>query len=129
MTDLLRKVILLLTNILNGPTLQNFRTITANGTGEVVKAKPGKVYRISAISGAASICYVKLYDKATAATASDTPVATFSLVTAAIGATQVHSFVLPTYFSAGISVRAVTGFADNDNTNPGTAPIIEIQYV
>lgn len=128
MIEVLQKIHKVLINILNGPALQNFRTITANATGEVVKASKGDVYRVNVVSAAASITYVKLYNKATAATASDTPVQVLAISAAAIGATITHSFVIPDYYSTGISVRAVTGVADNDNTSPGTAPIIEIRY-
>jgi len=120
-----------LTRIFNkqNPSIQNYRTITVNGTGAAIKAVAGSVYRVNIVNAAASILYVKLYDKATAPTASDTPVLTLAVSAAAVGATVTHSFIIPEVFTLGIGVRAVTGIADNDNTNPGTAPIIEVRYV
>lgn len=111
------------------PSIQNYRTTTVNGTGDVIKSVSGSVCRINIVNAAASILYVKLYDKSTTPTASDTPALTLAVSAAAVGATVTHSFIVPEVFTLGIGIRAVTGILDNDNTNPGTAPIIEVRYL
>lgn len=91
-------------------------------TGQIVKAYNGRLMFIQISNTAAAVRYVKIYNKATAPTASDTPVFTY-----AISGNQNIQMYLDeggVMFSQGISLRASTGPADNDNTAPGANDII-----
>ncbi len=92
-----------------------YRSISLLNTGVVVSAKPSRLVGYALENRAAAERFVKLYNKATAATSADTPVFTITLP-AYSGRAHVH--LDPVYFSAGISVRCTTGLADNDNTAP-----------
>ena len=129
MLQLLQSILNTGTHIYNAilPPINNYRTITVNSTGAVIKAGPGKIYRVNIVNAAASILYVKFYDTTSVPTGSNTPVLTLAVSAAAVGATVNHSFVVPELFFSGIGVRAVTGVLDNDTTSPATAPIIEVR--
>lgn len=103
-----------------------YRTLTVNATGAVIKATPGNLYGWSIQNLDGAVIYVKFYDKATAPTSGDTPVRVIQI------AANGSAFVAPNCIQfaglAGLGVRAVAGSADNNNVNPGTAPIIEVQY-
>lgn len=99
-----------------------YRSISIINTGAVIKAAPGHVYGFlfSNNSGSA-IAYVKLYDKATTPTGSDTPIATILIP---IGGTVSLGMPQGMPFAAGISIRATTVLADADNTSPGAGVVI-----
>lgn len=107
--------------------LDKARIVNATTTGQLIKAGYGKIGRINIVNTAASIIYVKFYDKATAGASTDTPMLTLPLASG-IGIGVTHSFVVPVSYGLGLSVRCVTGIADNDTTNAATSPIIEIEY-
>jgi len=92
------------------------RTTSAGDTGVVLQSGECRVAGIIVSNiAAAAVRYAKIYDKATAPTASDTPIMTIPLT--AVG--TVGSFfdiVIPNAirFSNGIGVRCVTGGADNN---------------
>ena len=90
-------------------------------TGEVIKASAGQVggYFISNLVD--SPVYVKFYNKATAPTSSDTPVLTLAIPSSA--AANVLG-VAGLQFNTGISWRASTGVADNDNTAPAANQVV-----
>lgn len=94
-------------------------SVTATGGTEVTVACAVTGYFIS--NQAATDIFVKVYDKATAATASDTPVMTLNMPTVS-GANA--GFTSPIVFTNGISLRAVTGVADNDTTGAGANEVI-----
>lgn len=100
-----------------------YRNIDAGVTGAVVKASPGRLYGYYIANASAALRYVKVYDKATAPTGSDTPVLTLPIP---IGGAL--SVMLPgdrdEVFSAGISIRASTGIADNDTGAPSSNDVI-----
>lgn len=103
-----------------------WRSIAIVNTGLVVKSKPGQIYTINAHNLNAAVRYLKVYDKATAASSSDTPVMTIPLPP---GAMPSMAFDTGVEFSTGISVRATTGLADNDNTAPTSGEtIVTITY-
>lgn len=93
-----------------------YRSISVLNTGLVVKAAAGQLYSLYVGNNGAAANYLKIYDKATAPTASDTPVMTLYLPIA-----SANNFVLPdgVTFLNGISIRATTLIADNNNTAPG----------
>lgn len=103
-----------------------YRNLNGQTTGVNVKASKGALIGWFIINAAASTRYVKLYDKSTAPSASDTP-----LVTIQINATSYDKFFLADNegergiaFQNGLGVRASTGLADNDNTAPSSNDVL-----
>jgi hypothetical protein len=98
-----------------------FRKVDLNATGRIAKATPGRLYGWYLSNTGVAVAYVKLYDKATAPTSADTPVLTIPV---AAGGFVPFQHPVGLSFSAGISARAVTGVADNDNTGAGSNEVI-----
>lgn len=106
--------------------LSVYRSIAIVNTGLVAKDSPGQIYAIQACNLNATVRYLKIYDKATAATEADTPV-----LTIALPAGTLPQFAIPQgiKFTTGISVRVTTGLADNDNGAPTAGEtILNIAY-
>lgn len=81
------------------------------------KTSAGTLYALSMGNTNALPCYVRVYNKASAATTSDTPVLRYMVPGSATGGGREAS--LPTFgivFSLGIQLRITTGAADNDDT-------------
>src|SRR5262245_37602689 len=97
------------------------RLLNLNATGQIAKAGPGRLYEWSLDNAGASAAFVKIYNKATAPTASDTPVLTLRVPA---GGGKEHASLVGIAFTLGISARAVTGVADNDNTGAGSNEVI-----
>ena len=101
---------------------ETYRNIDMGVTGASIKASAGCVYGGDFFNNHATVArYVKLYDKASAATSSDTPLRTYR-VPASGGIT--FSKAMGITFTLGISIRACTCVADNDNTAPSTNDVI-----
>lgn len=66
---------------------------------------------VIAKSARASVCYLKLYDKATAPASTDTPKLTIPIDA---GVSVALDFVRGISFTAGLGYRLTTGSADND---------------
>jgi len=98
------------------PYPTNYRNISLLNVGQVVKDRPGSIYGFIVTNTAATPRYLKIYNKATAATQSDVPVMTITVP--ANGSVNVREDTPMLFFSIGISVRATTGVADADNTAP-----------
>lgn len=97
------------------------RSLALASTGVSVTTAATRVFGWSITNSAASIRYVKLYNKASAASSSDTPV-----ITVGIPATSTVNFY-PSggiNFTLGLSVRGVTGAADNNTTDPTAGDIL-----
>ena len=93
----------------------------SDGTDEVLVATGGHRLHGYYISNAnAAIRYVKLYDKATAPTESDTPIMRL-MVPAGSAANLLITGDAGIRFDLGIGFRIVTGAADNDDTGPTAA--------
>lgn len=97
--------------------LSVYRSLDQGVTGGVVKASAGQMYGYYLYNGGSATRFVKIYDKATAATQADTPILTLPLPA---GAAANVSHPNGVAFAAGIGVRASTGVADNDTGAPGT---------
>lgn len=83
----------------------------------VLKAAPGILYGITAHNINAAAAYLRLYNMATNAATSDTPVAEYAIPGATTGGRCDVSFgVNGIAFSTGIAYRIVTGNADNGDT-------------
>jgi hypothetical protein len=101
--------------------LTAYRNLDAGVTGAVVKASSGMCCGGIVANNAAAARFLRLYNKATAPTASDVPVFTFQLP-----ASSIVNLVFPEYiaFSAGIGLRASTGVADADTGATTTNDVI-----
>ena len=98
---------------------QNVSAVYSNGnlssTGLVVYAFAGKMNTLYIMNWAASVAFIRIYDKSTAALSSDTPVMTFTLYNYQNASL---TFPCPIDFTNGISVRATTGVAEDDEVSP-----------
>lgn len=101
--------------------LLSYRNIDVQNTGSIIKAFPGGVFDLVMSNANAAIRYVKLYDKATAPTSSDTPIRTYLLPPSSTVVVPITDGV---DFLFGISIRATTGVADNNNTGPTTNDVL-----
>lgn len=98
-----------------------YRNLDLGVTGQVVKNGVGQIYGYFIANLGNANRYIKLYDKATAPTQADTPVATYPL-----GAGEKANVAFPNglAFAAGISLRATTGLADNDVGAPTANDVV-----
>jgi hypothetical protein len=99
-----------------------YRNIDLDETGILVVAGAHQVYGYYLFNAAASVRYIKFYNKATAPTVgSDTPVMTYPLPA---GAAANVAFPNGVAFSLGIGVGATTGLADNSTGAPATSDVV-----
>lgn len=113
-------------NIVNG--LKVYSTVSAGSTGLVVSAVPAKLKAITFnnFNTGTTNMFLKVYNKATAATASDTPVLRLALPyntgtqTFDFGNAGDSSVVEEAgiAFDTGISIRLTGAYADADTTAP-----------
>lgn len=101
--------------------LLTYRNLDAQTTGSVVKAFKGGVFEITVSNANAAARFLKLYDKATAPTAADTPIRTYYLPPLSLTPIPTPDGI---NFELGISLRASTGVADSDNTAPTANDVI-----
>lgn len=95
-------------------------------TGQVAKASAGQLYGWRITNQRAGALYVKVYNKATAPTDSDTPIITIALLE---GQAETDSFPHGIAFATGIGVRATTAIADNSTAAPSTnEAVVNIFY-
>ena len=116
------------------PTGVQCYSFIADATDELlISASARKLWGVDVFSIDATPVYVKLYDKATAPSESDTPVHRTGVpanATAALGAGS-NKGVWPNYvaLTAGLGVRAVTGIADsNDAALTGSEVIVNVYW-
>lgn len=81
-----------------------------------VKASAGQLYSLEFFNTGAAAVYVRIYNKASTASTSDTPVLRFTIPGNAAGAGFVKSWDKGIAFATGISVRVTAAVADNDAT-------------
>lgn len=111
-----------MSNLLSGNfPLLTYRNIDVQVTGSVVKASAGGVFDLSVSNANAAARFLKIYDKATAPTAADTPIRTYYLPPTSLTAISITDGI---GFVSGISIRASTLVADNDNTAPTANDVI-----
>lgn len=103
------------------PEATVYRSLALTNTGVAVTAAATRVFGWTITNSAGAIRYVKLYNKATAATSSDTPVMTIGIPTL-----QTVSFYPAggINFPLGLSIRCVTEAADNGTTGATTGDIL-----
>lgn len=98
-------------------------TSLTNTAQSIVNGKGGFVTGYYITTEAATISFIKIYDKAIPGDVNvntDTPIITIR-VTNGNGGEHNSIQLSPIPFKYGLQIRTSTGFADNDNTNPGTA--------
>lgn len=92
-----------------------YKYLDLNNTGQVIKASKAYVSDIYVYNDTGATIYVKVYNKATAATSADTPVQVYGVPTkVGLMTLGVQGIQLGT----GCSVRCTTGVADADTTSP-----------
>ena len=104
-----------------GETPDAYRNINLSTTGQMVSTVPANLYALLATNGGAAAAFVKVYNKASAATQADTPVFTFRVPA---GGSVPFAQPAGVHFNAGISLRATTGVADSDTGAPGANEVI-----
>lgn len=101
-----------------------YRNLDVNATGANIKAASGVVIDIICVNRSNAERFLKLYNKATAPTAADTPVMTIPLDGTSGGGQAGLSAAVGALFAAGIGVRATTGIADADVGNPAVNTVV-----
>lgn len=101
--------------------VKTYRNLNMSTTGAVIAAAKSQIFSIVVYNNATSVRFVKLYDKATAATGSDTPLMTIGLTPTALNVVSVGQGI---EFLTGISIRATQLVADNDATAPATNDVV-----
>lgn len=101
-----------------------YRNLDLKATaGSLVKAAAGKLITLVIANQHATLKrYVKLYDKVSAPSSADTPVATIPVMpvsTIAVPLTDIGEA-----FTAGIGMRASTAIGDADNTDPTANDVV-----
>jgi len=88
-------------------------TAAASTNATVVKASAGRLYKAAGYNAAASVRYLKIYNKATAPTVgTDTPIVVFALAPSSAFNLDLAPF--GQYFATGIGFSLTTGVADAD---------------
>jgi hypothetical protein len=102
--------------------LSAYRNLDMGSTGAVAKSSAGQVFGwFIGNKHATDFRFVKLYNKSTTPSSSDTPLMTLAIPPMA-GANV--EFTNGIAFSSGIGVRATTGVADSDTGAPTTNDVI-----
>lgn len=98
-----------------------FVSIDLDESAEMVSAVPCKVFNLNAVNLASSTIFLKIYDKSSTATESDTPV--LVLPVPAGGGVSI-SPPGGIQFANGVSARAATGVAHNSTGAPGANELV-----
>lgn len=104
-------------------------TAGTNQDSQNVKSSAGQVYGYDLFNVSANPRYVKVYDKASAPTSTDTPKMRLILPGNTSGAGAVRSIDVGLEFTAGIGFRVTTGQADSDTTAVTSGDVVvNLQY-
>ena len=106
----------------NAPPVTAYRNLDLGVTGQVVCSYPCSISSYYIANNASAARFVKFYNKATAATESDTPVLTFEIP--ANGGANLALLNQGWQFTTGLSIRGTTGVADSDTGAPSTNDIV-----
>lgn len=104
-------------------------TGATNQDAQNVKSSAGQLYGYDLFNVSTAVRYVKIYDKASAPTSTDTPKLRLAIPGNTAGAGAVKDITAGIEFTAGIGFRVTTGQADND-TNAVTSGdvVVNLQY-
>ena len=108
----------------NGISVNRLVSAAATANPTIVKATGGRVFKITGQNAAVAVRYIKLYNKATAPAATDTPVATFCV--AAPAPFQIDFGEIGLHFPLGIGYRLTVLNADNDATALTLADVLAL---
>lgn len=112
-----------MSNLISGNfPAKTYRNLNVQITGSIIKAAKGQIFDLHICNQAAAARFVKLYDLATAPTAANTPIRTYSIPASTTVSLAVTSAGIE--FLTGISIRGTVLLADNDNTAPTANDII-----
>jgi len=103
------------------PEATVYRSLALNSTGVAVTAEATRVFGWSLTNSAGTIRYLKLYNKATAATQADTPVFTIGIPTLSTVTFYPSGGV---NFPLGLSARCVTEAADAGTTGATSGDVL-----
>ncbi len=106
--------------------MARFRSKTVDSEAQAVGNGPIDVNVLSVLNDNSSPIFVKVYNKATEPDENDTPIEVFQCP----ADDQIFLSALQNDLNAEVKmwVRAVTGFADDNATDPSILPIISIVY-
>lgn len=96
-----------------------YRNLDLDENGVAAKASPCRVRGYYIYNAAAAARFIKIYDKATAPTSSDTPLYTIPIPAGAAANREVDWRLL-----TGFGLRATTAVADNDTGAPATNDVV-----
>lgn len=100
-----------------------YRNLDLDETGILIDIGSVQVYGVTLFNGhATALRYVKLYNKATAPTSSDTPTVTIPIK--AQETIEVLANSVGVKFVDGLGMRATTGLSDSDTGAPGTNEVV-----
>lgn len=97
------------------------RKTNLDKTAFVLKASKGNLLGWNIINPNGSAIYVKFYDKAAASVNPATDVPVLTVMVPANSPVYVAPNAKQAEFATAMSMRACTGLADTDDTNPGTS--------
>ena len=97
---------------------------TASTNATIVKASPGKIYKVRAFNNGAVPAFLKFYNKASLpSVGSDTVFDKFEIIAGSSGAGFIDEIELGQEYDTGISFAVTANFADSDNTAVSTGVI------
>jgi hypothetical protein len=105
-----------------------YRNTALTNTGVLVATGDRELRGWNMINNTANAVYVKVYNKASAATSSDIPDRVLLVPANGGYNTQDNTGFSQGNFPLGISIRCCTGLADNDNNGPSAGIYVEILY-
>jgi hypothetical protein len=108
----------------HGPFSPFYRLSANTANAECIKAGVVDLGYLECFNIGTARAYVKLYDKATAPAATDTPKMVIALPAGPDGQVPAHLPLKGVRFWLGLGIRIVTGIADSDNTSVPANEII-----
>ena len=105
----------------NPPSALSYRNLDVNATSDQIKGSSGKFYGLTINNlSAFSDTFVKLYDKASSASTSDTPILTFYGIA---NTSTTHMCTAPIAFSNGLQIRATQDLPDNSSVGSSNCAV------
>ena len=101
----------------NDKSTSVYRNLDVGTSSSQVKGSAGKLYSLCLCNTTGFDAFLKIYDKASSATSSDTPVSTIYVIA---NTSQTHAFSEPLAFSNGLQLRCTSDIADNSSVSPNT---------
>lgn len=110
----------------NGGLSTSYLAAAASTNLTVVKASPGKIYKVRAFNNGSTAVFLKMFNKTTNPTlGSDTVFDKFEILAGSAGAGFIDDTNLGQAYSVGIAYALTAGFADSD-TSPIGANVVSV---